>query len=84
VEKSGNNKLARRSVSGKETKMSMRDRANETASNISEMMNATPEQEKAIKDEVYSFLLDLRVEFLRVSSICLDQRIISTFYGEGL
>jgi hypothetical protein len=64
--------------------MSMRDRANETASNISEMMNATPEQEKAIKEEVYSFLLDLRVEFLRVSSICLDQRIISTFYGEGL
>ena len=64
--------------------MNMRDRANETASNISEMMNATPEQEKAIKDEVYSFLLDLRVEFLRVSGNCLEQRIISTFEGESL
>ena len=64
--------------------MSMRDRANETASNISEMMNATPEQEKAIKDEVYSFLLDLRVEFLRVSGNCLEQRIISTFEWESL
>jgi len=61
--------------------MSMRQRANETASNISELMNATPEQEKAIKDEVYSLLLDLRIEFLRVAGNCLEQRIVSTFEG---
>jgi len=59
----------------------MRQRANETASNISELMNATPEQEKAIKDEVYSLLLDLRIEFLRVAGNCLEQRIVSTFEG---
>ncbi len=64
--------------------MSMKDKANETASNISELMNATPEQEKAIKDEVYSLLLDLRVEFLRVAGNCLEQRIISTFEGQHL
>jgi hypothetical protein len=61
--------------------MSMRDNAYETASNISELMNATPEQEKAIRDEVYSLLLDLRVEFLRVAGNCLEQRIVSTFEG---
>ncbi len=61
--------------------MSMRDKANETASNISELMNATPEQEKAIREEVYSLLLDLRVEFLRVAGNCLEQRILTTFEG---
>jgi hypothetical protein len=61
--------------------MSMKDKANETASNIAEMMNATPEQEKAIKDAVYSLLLDLRVEFLRVAGNCLEQRIVTTFEG---
>ena len=61
--------------------MSMRQRANETASNISELMNATPEQEKAIKDEVYSLLLDLRIEFLRVAGNCLERRILETFEG---
>lgn len=61
--------------------MSMREKANETASNIAEMMNATPEQEKEIRDEVYSLLLDLRVEFLRVAGNCLEQRIVSTFEG---
>ena len=61
--------------------MSMKDKANETASNIAEMMNATPEQEKEIKDAVYSLLLDLRVEFLRVAGNCLEQRIVSTFEG---
>ena len=61
--------------------MSMRDKAKETASNISELMNATPEQEKAIRDEVYNLLLDLRVEFLRVAGNCLEQRIVSTFEG---
>ncbi len=59
--------------------MSMRDKANETASNISELMDATPEQEKAIRDEVYNLLLDLRVEFLRVAGNCLEQRICTTF-----
>ena len=64
--------------------MSMKDKANETASNISELMNATPDQEKAIREEVYSLLLDLRVEFLRVAGNCLEQRIISTFEGQHL
>ena len=64
--------------------MSMRDKANETASNIAEMMDATPEQEKAIRDEVYNLLLDLRVEFLRVAGNCLEQRIVSTFEGANL
>ena len=64
--------------------MSMRDKANETASNIAEMMNATQEQEWAIKDAVYSLLLDLRVEFLRVAGNCLEQRIVSTFEGANL
>jgi len=64
--------------------MSMKDKANETASNIAEMMNATPEQEKAIKDAVYSLLLDLRVEFLRVAGNCLEQRILTTFEGANL
>ena len=64
--------------------MSMKDKANETASNIAEMMNATPEQEKAIRDEVYNLLLDLRVEFLRVAGNCLEQRIVSTFEGANL
>lgn len=64
--------------------MSMKDKANETASNISELMNATPEQEKAIRDEVYSLLLDLRVEFLRVAGNCLEQRIVTTFEGANL
>ena len=64
--------------------MSMRDKAYETASNISELMNATPEQEKAIREEVYNILLDLRVEFLRVAGNCLEQRIISTFEGQHL
>ena len=61
--------------------MSMKQRASETASNISELMNATPEQEKAIRDEVFALLLDLRVEFLRVAGNCLEQRIVSTFEG---
>jgi hypothetical protein len=61
--------------------MSMKDKANETASNISELMDATPEQEKAIRDEVYSLLLDLRVEFLQVAGNCLEQRILTTFEG---
>ena len=64
--------------------MSMKDKANETASNISELMNATPEQEKEIKDAVYSLLLDLRVEFLRVAGNCLEQRILTTFEGANL
>ena len=64
--------------------MSMKDKANETASNISELMNATPEQEKAIRDAVYSLLLDLRVEFLRVAGNCLEQRILTTFEGANL
>ena len=64
--------------------MSMRDKANETASNISELMDATPEQEKEIRDEVYSLLLDLRVEFLRVAGNCLEQRILTTFEGQHL
>lgn len=64
--------------------MSMREKANETASNISELMNATPEQEKAIKDAVYNLLLDLRVEFLRVAGNCLERRILETFYGANL
>ena len=62
--------------------MSMRQRADETARNISELMNATPEQEKAIRDEVYNLLLDLRVEFLRVAGNCLERRILETFEGE--
>ena len=61
--------------------MSMREKAAETASNISELMNATPEQEKAIKEEVFALLLDLRVEFLRVAGNCLEQRIVTTFEG---
>ena len=64
--------------------MSMKDKAIETASNISELMNATPEQEKAIRDEVYNLLLDLRVEFLRVSGICLERKILETFEGANL
>lgn len=64
--------------------MSMRDKAKETASNISELMNATPEQEKAIRDEVYNLLYELRVEFLRVAGICLEQRIMTTFEGKSL
>ena len=64
--------------------MSMKDKANETASNIAEMMDATPEQEKAIRDEIYNLLLDLRVEFLRVSGNCLEQRILTTFEGANL
>ena len=64
--------------------MSMRDKAYETASNIAEMMNATQEQEKAIRDEVYNLLLDLRVEFLRVSGICLERKILETFEGANL
>jgi len=62
--------------------MSMRDKANETASNISELMDATPEQEKAIRDEVYNLLLELRIEFLRVAGNCLERKIIETFEGE--
>jgi len=62
--------------------MSMRQRADETARNISELMNATPEQEKEIKDAVYNLLLDLRVEFLRVAGNCLERKIIETFEGE--
>ena len=64
--------------------MSMKDRANETATNICEMLNATPEQEKAIKVEVYNLLLDLRVEFLRVAGNCLERKIVETFEGESL
>ena len=64
--------------------MSMKDKANETASNISELMNATPEQEKEIKGEVYNLLLDLRVEFLRVAGICLESKITETFEGDNL
>lgn len=64
--------------------MSMKDKANETASNIAEMMDATPEQEKAIRDEVFALLLDLRVEFLRVAGNCLEQRILTTFEGANL
>ena len=64
--------------------MSMKQRASETASNISEMMNATPEQEKEIREEVYNLLLDLRVEFLRVSGICLERKILETFEGANL
>ena len=64
--------------------MSMRQRADETASNIAELMNATPEQEKEIKDAVYNLLLDLRVEFLRVAGNCLEQRILTTFEGANL
>ena len=64
--------------------MSMKDKANETASNISELMDATPEQEKAIRDEVYILLLDLRVEFLHVAGKCLEQRIVTTFEGQHL
>ncbi len=64
--------------------MSMKEKGYETASNISELMNATPEQEKAIRDEVYSLLLDLRVEFLRVAGNCLEQRILTTFEGANL
>jgi len=60
----------------------MRQRADETARNISELMNATPEQEKEIKDAVYNLLLDLRVEFLRVAGNCLERKIIETFEGE--
>jgi len=60
----------------------MRQRADETARNISELMNATPEQEKEIKDAVYNLLLDLRVEFLRVAGNCLERRILETFEGE--
>ncbi len=61
--------------------MSMKEKGYETASNISELMNATPEQEKEIKEEVYNLLLDLRGEFLRVAGNCLEQRIVSTFEG---
>ncbi len=61
--------------------MSMKEKGYETASNISELMNATPEQEKAIMDEVYNLLLEVRVEFLRVAGNCLEQRIVSTFEG---
>ena len=64
--------------------MSMKDKANETASNIAEMMGATPEQEKAIRDEDYNLLLDLRVEILRVAGNCLEQRILTTFEGANL
>ena len=64
--------------------MSMRDKANETASNISELMHATPEQEKAIRDEVYNLLLDLRVEFLRVAGNHLERKIIESFEGANL
>ncbi len=64
--------------------MSMKEKGYETASNISELMNATPEQEKAIMDEVYNLLLEVRVEFLRVAGNCLEQRIISTFEGQHL
>ena len=64
--------------------MSMKDKANETASNISELMNATPEQEKAIRDEVFALLLEVRVEFLRVAGNCLEQRILTTFEGANL
>ena len=64
--------------------MSMKEKGYETASNIAEFMNATPEQEQAIRDEVYNLLLDLRVEFLRVAGNCLEQRIISTFDGQHL
>ena len=64
--------------------MSMKDKANETASNISELMNATPEQEKAIREEVYNLLLEVRVEFLRVAGNCLEQRILTTFEGANL
>ena len=61
--------------------MSMKEKGYETASNIAEMMNATPEQEKAIRDEVFALLLEVRVEFLRVAGNCLEQRIVSTFEG---
>ena len=64
--------------------MSMKDKAYETASNIAEMMNATPEQEKAIRDEVFALLLEVRVEFLRVAGNCLEQRILTTFEGANL
>ena len=64
--------------------MSMKQRASETASNISELMNATPEQEKAIRDEVFALLLDLRVEFLRVAGNCLERKILETFEGANL
>ena len=64
--------------------MSMKDKAYETASNISELMDATPEQEKAIKDAVYRLLLDLRVEFLRVAGNCLERKILETFEGANL
>ena len=62
----------------------MKDRANETASNIAEMMNATPEQEKAIRDEVFALLLEVRVEFLRVAGNCLERKILETFEGQHL
>ncbi len=62
----------------------MKDKAYETASNISELMDATPEQEKAIRDEVYNLLLEVRVEFLRVAGNCLEQRIVTTFEGANL
>ena len=64
--------------------MSMKDKAYETASNISELMDATPEQEKAIKDAVYRLLLDLRVEFLRVAGNCLERKILEKFEGANL
>ena len=60
----------------------MRDKANETVEYISFMVRATPEQEKEIKDAVYSLLLELRVEFLRVAGNCLERRILETFEGE--
>ncbi len=61
--------------------MSMEEKGYETASNISELMDATPDQEKAIRDEVFALLLEVRVEFLRVAGNCLEQRIVSTFEG---
>ena len=61
--------------------MSMRDKANETVKYISFLVMATPGQEKEIRDSVYNLLLDLRVEFLRVSGNCLERKILETFEG---
>ena len=64
--------------------MSMRQRARETANNIADLVNATDQEKKQIADACYTLVMDLQIEFTRVSGNYLERKILEAFEKESL
>ncbi len=64
--------------------MSMRDRARETASNIADLVNASEEEKRQIEDACFTLVMDLQIEFTRVSGNYLERKILEAFNKESL